>query len=468
MILFKLLLFILFSFSQDAPDITSGELVAPSEPSQQSLSPFYSCSSLKSYKGPVKTSWLSTRVPEQDQSGNKTRDFFKELQKRIEVQAQQNLDTSRQVVECFHRPSQVSETPDCAKSRTWLDPKKYPSSTMPEKENTLVYNIKMARANLALADPNVDFFKSMAPNTQLKPYGYKEVPWEPLRPEEKTAAQKVLNDYKEQYKKKHNVTEDEFNDLIKQPYDRNSDNQIYANPMNISDADMQDRLKRSKRRELEHFFQKPRTQYLENYRAILARYPIINYLTSANPSALEMHTAGLRLQENAKKEMAEIKSVGKLLATPTHRPRHPLAPDPSINNASILNLLDYRNIAEDLLAEHPEYCAVASTAELQREKREFRKSLFVAAPLLAVCFIAPPMAIAAGASAVTAGAATAAISAVGGGAIAYSSYLDMVDQRQGAYSAPVVAQPRSTQSSVDEAQDVFKMDVMMIPLQIIP
>lgn len=452
----SIFIFVKVSSAQDAPDFTSGEAVTSSpttETKESGLSPFYSCSSLKSFKGPIKTNWLSTRVPEKDKDGNKTRDFLIELQKRIEVKAQQNLDLSGQVAQCFHRPSQVSENFKCTEMRTWLDPKKYPSGRTPEKEDTLTYNIKLARANLALADPNVDLSKSLTPNANLKPYGYKSVPWEPLTSDEKNNALNVLNGYKEQYKTKHNLSEEAFNKLIK-PYDRSSENQIYANPMNISEAEMQDRLLGRDRKALERFFTKARTQHLENYRAILARYPIINYLSTANPSAQEVHTAGLRLQDNAKKEMAQIKEIGKLLNNPPLNP-HPRQPDTSINNSKILNLMDYRSIVEELLAEHPQYCAVATTAELQREKRAFRNALLIAAPLLAVCAFAPPL-------------AAVAISGAAGSAIAYSSYLEMVDQRQGAYTAPVVGDSRSDQTSVDEAREVFKTDVVMIPLQIIP
>ncbi len=401
-------------------------------------SPYYACSGPRiNLTGQARTSWISRRVPTKDHFGNQTKDFFIELQTRIQARAQSNLDLTNNIIRCFRIPKAEAGTQDCQETRSWINPTQFPTSASNPQES-LAYQIRLARMHLALADSNPGLYDSMTPNTSLETYGFKTIPWNSLSATETQGAQDYLNQYKENFKSIHHLTEQQFQSLLK-PYDRSAlEGQVYANPMNVSDLENRHRILQS---ELNRQFTRVRNQHLNVYRGILSQYPILNYLSSDNPSVTEVVTAANRIKSNAEKELNIIKQQGEYLKNFTGQ---------RFTNDT-LNLLDYESIVEEVLMDRPEFCAVATTAQATRDKRDLKGALIVA-PLLAVCFLAPPL--------------TGAVIGVGmGTAFAISSYTDYKSQQQAAYAAPLNdGSLKADQYTVDASRTRLFKNLAMIPV----
>ncbi len=402
-------------------------------------SPYYACAGPRiNLTGQVQTSWISRRVPTEDQSGNQTKDFFVELQKRIQARAQSNLDLTNDIIRCFRIPRTEARTQDCQETRSWINPAQFPPPPASNLPESLAYQIRLARMNLALADSSPGFYDSFTPNTSLDAYGFKAIPWNSLNATETQAAQDYLSRYKESFKSVHHLTEQQFQSLLK-PYDRLAvEGQVYSNPMNVSDGENRYRVLQS---ELNRQMTRVRNQHLNVYRGILSQYPIINYLSSDNPSVTEVVAAANRIKINAENELNIIKEQGENLRNTTGQ---------RFTNDT-LNLLDYQSIVEEVLMDRPDFCAVATTAQGARDKRDLRGALMMA-PLLAVCLLAPPL-------------AGVAIGIGVGSAFAISSYTDYKSQQQAAYAAPLNdGSLRADQDTVDAARTQLITDLVMIPV----
>jgi hypothetical protein len=461
--MYALIFLVYFVFAQDALEYQGASEAVSGEQHQitEQPSPFAACNMRQSSTGQPKVSWWSSRVPQKDLNGNKTRDFFIALHKKIEGSVKTNVELSRQVQSCFRPPYAETAESHCQEMRMWVDPKKYPPKvarpaganlhqmdTLPV-EDSLSYNIKKARAHLALASlPLKSAGDAFKPNTQLRPLGHKAIPWQPLSDDEFKKASQHLAKYKKAYLERHTI------DLPKGKNPIPGLEQLldyYENPETFSLQERDDLLKRQgpltfAKEDLMRQLTTLRAKHLEEYRSIVSKYPIINYLSSANPSIHELQTAGLRMSENAIKELKEVDRVGNLVNNPRHA-------DDIVNNRSVLDLMDYRVLVEELLTEHPDFCAVATTAELQREKRDLQNGLIVF-PVLAASFfvpIGPAVALALAASS----------------ASAYSSYQDYKDQQQAVYSAPINTALRADQSDIDAARKVFYTDIKMLPVDVL-
>lgn len=465
----KLLFVFSISLAHDAPEI--GQTISTSTHliSKARQSPYLACNLKKSFaENQTKERWYDLRIPNKDLSGTKSRDFFKALHTKIGARIKESEDLSMQINICFKPPYIETNSSSCREIRSWFNPIKYPSKNEHEVRDSLFYNLKKARANLALAsEPLIwgrqttvnDMNSIFKPNADLKSFGFKSVPWQALTPNELKNAENQLERYKQAFKKRHektlpngqkdDLTDEELNSLL--PYDRlKRENQIYANPMNLSQEEISHQISQSDMSDIrtdliDQMLLNIRAGHLNEYLKIVSQYPIMNYLSSPDPSLKEIQEAGQKMYENAVKETQNIKRVGALLNNPNHA-------DDIINHNSILDLLDYRSIVEELLTERPEFCAVATTAELHREKVEVSKSM-VMLPVLAATFFMPLV--------------PATLLATGTGSIfTYNAYKDFTNQQQGAYLMPINRGARSDQYSIDAAQKEFKLNLTLMPVDL--
>jgi len=270
--------------------------------------------------------------------------------------------------------------------------------------------------------------------------GYKSVSWNALTVQEVRAAEDHLEKYKKQLSQSFRIPEAEV-ELLAEPYDLSMDGKTFDNPMSMSDRQVRHMVLRAKFRKQIY---KVRQQHLDSYRALVSKYPIINYLSSSPPSSAEIYDATQRIMVHAKSELAEIRSVG--------------GKGPSRNFDSLRKarkLLDYGVLVEDFLAENPEYCGIATQESRRRGRANLAGTLLSAAPVLAASFLAPP-------------AAAIGLALGAGGAMSYRSYSAYVDQRQSAYSSPLNdGSLRSDQATVDQAREGFQRELRMIPLDAI-
>jgi hypothetical protein len=147
------------------------------------------------------------------------------------------------------------------------------------------------------------------------------------------------------------------------------------------------------------------------------------------------------LVRNAERELEQIRRIGG--AIPEN--------DNYIPNR-VRNLLDYKQIVEELLAENPEHCRIAVTEAQSHSRSEVARTLLMASPLLAVSILAPPL-------------SAAGVGAIYGGSQTYANYRAIQSAQQSAYSTPVSdGSTRANQDSVDQARAHFRKELTMIPV----
>lgn len=420
-----------------APDVSGQEEGLTYESSQ-----FFSCQSRSENNGQGSTGWVFNRIPEQDQRGNRTTDFLLELQSRIEKKIQDNIAFSDRITRCFTPTFANFQDTDCQSLLRSIDPSRYGNVPRDSAEyrDSFAYQLRVARSQLAVAATNPNESNFFSSNESLNSHGFKSVPWNPLSAAEKKAAENTLLQYRDQFKQLHNLTDTELDALLL-PFDRSKVGEIWANPMNITPEETRHLVLQS---ELDRNITRMRRGHLEKYREIVSQYPIINYLSSNNPSPLEFQRAGKELKRNAQSELERVRAWGESLRAKPPRLSH-----------EELNLLDYRGVVEEFLNEQPRFCAVASGAQRARDRRAMRNTALTVAPILAASFFAPP--------------AAAMIVMVGAsGAYATASYLDYRYQQEGAFAAPVNdGSLRSDQFAVDAARRQLTTDLLMVPVDVV-
>jgi hypothetical protein len=423
--------FLSFSEVTDFTDVRPGEFT-----SNPQSSTYFSCGGPRTGLLPgqprTATAW-------QDDLSN-TSLFYIELQKRIEQRAQQNLDLASHLASCYRVPRIETATADCESTRNWVNPRQFlpTSGSGTPYEESLVYAIKEARIHLSLVT-NTGSGNPTSPNSTLSPRGFKSVDWSPLTPVELQESERILRLYAERFRQTLQINETEYNSIL-QPYDRSQNGEVWPNPMLVQDGEMRHRMLLSN---LQGFMETRAQRHLDRYRQIVSQYPIINYLSSMEPSPSEIVQAAQRLKANAENELRDLQQMGRRINSMS----------PNVPNEAS-QLLDYNLMVEELLAERPEFCRIATNEQNRRSRRAITQSLLLGAPLLAASFLAPPV-------------AAMALAAAGGTVFAYQSYGDFVSQQSSAYAAVINdGSLRASQYSVDEVRGFFRTDLAMIPLAV--
>lgn len=389
-------------------------------------SPFYSCSVRKSSTNHEKVGFLQRSVPAEDKRGIKTKDFLLELANRVQQAGENNLKMTENLNKCMSSAFKDYQTTNCKDLRSWAIDKDY------NNPESLAYNIKAARANLALATSSTPTSLGICDlNSKLKTHeSYKFTDWAPLNKDESLQFEKVLMSYQNKFLSKKNLSLDQMKELC-EPSVSN-----YSTPL---------------RREFVQMMHEVRRKHMEEYRKIVSKFPIINYMSLSAPTEGEIYGAGLRMQVNAKNELEKIRNWKKLIESSS---------DENIP-AGALDLLDYRGLVEGLLTERQEFCAVATSTELARDSRELSNAILLTAPLLAATFLAPPL-LATFVSPLLTGAVVGGLSTT---AYTSMSYIDYQDQKQ-AFGASVIndGSMRSDLKTVERARSDLNYNLMMIPV----
>jgi hypothetical protein len=420
------LLFFLFHIvtviSAEELDSTTGETVSSEKEGtwETTISPFYACSVRRTATDHEKVTLLQRRIPKQDRRGIKTRDFLLNLSERIEQAAQNNLTLTNDLTTCFSPVFVAHASSRCEEMREW-SLKDQAVKGAPEDTTSLWYQTKVARAHLAIATQSLSSREWLNTNRELSVFdGYKTVPWNPLTEEEDAKAQNHLKQYSKQFQKLRGLTDVQLEDLIAS---RNQQGHKLRQDFLLN--------MRSIRR-----------KHLEEYRKIVSKFPIINYLSSPVPTAGEIYSAGMRMQLNAKKELKSIQDLKKKLQN---------ASDDNIPSET-LRLMEYTGLVEGFLSEQPEFCAVATAAQEVKGERELGNAILVTAPLLAACILAPPM-------------TSVVIGAAAGGAIAGASYMDYKDYEGALLSTPINdGSQRADLATLNDLKKQLTRDLVMIPV----
>lgn len=392
----------------------------PEETWDSQPSPYYSCTLRKTSTDHGRVWNLQRQIPVRDKRDIKTKDFLLALADKVEAAAADNLKMTKSLTQCFSVVFRTHASENCREMRQWaLPPKENPET--PDKDS-LWYNVRASRAHLALSSGNrLSSAEATTINRKLNPLGsYKNTHWNELDDAELAKAQKNMDVYKKQFQKLKSLTDTQMQDLV----------------------NLRNQQGHQLRKEYLHEFRKMRRKHLDEYRKIISKFPLINYLSSPQPTEAEIYSAGMRMQENAQSELARIRDLKKILRE--------LKTD-VIPNSTLL-LTDYGGLVEGLLSERPEFCAVATSTYLVRGERELGNAILMTAPLLAATVLAPPM-------------AAVAISVAASTAYAGLSYIEFKDKERAHLTTPIDnGTLRADYQSVDEANSYVKSELIMIPI----
>jgi len=219
-----------------------------------------------------------------------------------------------------------------------------------------------ARMSLSLAqDPNSDDFLDhkplSSPNKNLKSVGYeKEVPWLPLTDNEFLLAQEKLKEIK----------------LNTQRFAENLEKNGTIKRRNIP------------------YYQKIKTLETTRkaflyYQFILSSLPIIEYLSSPNPSDKEIQKALAQIKENSKQQLKELEELKNQIYEESKKGR--------VSGKAIDKLFSDQNVVETCLIENPKSCGLAASIELARRKKE-KISFGLSIGAIAASFFMPPLILA--------------------------------------------------------------------------
>lgn len=366
---------------------------------ESETSPFAAaCSDPTLLKDRPTTGVLGQIAPLRDKHGRTSHEFLKRLVARIKKDTAEHKATIDGIEKCLEATSDQSRT--CIGFREFVD-KVIPSQ------------VANARGRLALAETEsrvssvLDLFSSKKDtlaaagdrvsfllNDQLKPLGTaKQVAWNPLTPEEVMRYKKILTD------------------------DWTAASQNTAARVKAGELPGREKVSlKGKSIEIDSptarnhknvLFLMARLDHGAEYQRIIAKYPILQFLHSAQPDRKEIQVALAKMKEHIASESEYLAGIEAALDTPYRDIKGRgglkvgreewLAPQ-------ALELLDYSRFVEDLLIESPEYCGLATSLTYARANRSLAGSAAIGFIVLGSALVFPPTAaltVGLGASAIT-------------------------------------------------------------------
>jgi hypothetical protein len=371
---------------------TGSEPVA-TRPQQDPDSQFLSCQSKSSTAAKPKVSWLQRKIPKEDNKGIKAQDFLKALFIRLEEVATENVTFSKNIQFCMSKGGTTSGCNEMRKE--WID-----------ADGGLKFKIEEARYHLALAQGPTDPRSVMGAandgvNNKLWTTGvHKEVRWKPMTPSEVTAAKLLLKNYEEPTKAS-----------------------IRSQGLNGHDY--------SSRRLFMDKMIPIRRGHWNEYRNIMSSVPLLQFISSLNPSDEEIAGAAYKQQDLALQERDKFRTWSKKLE----------AGDGSVPS-DLLAALDYKNVVEEVLKKSPQFCGVATGLAEVRDQRELGNVIVPLGAVIVLSALTPPtvaVGIGLGAGAVGAG----------------QSYKEFHDARSRALSEIVAENGVSNASDLDDLSQSF-------------
>lgn len=300
----------------------------------------YACKNRRSTVGRPPTGLFKREVPQTDNKGNTSRAFLKIVEAKIRKKIDENRNMAKAITTCTN-----SDKPQCKDIRVWVE------TALPEF-------VGQARFHLSVAQSPYEkktWFNiaSLSSNSDLDPLGMPKLrSWSPLSPDEKKLADETLKEYIHTVKA-------EYPGAVK--------------------------LERSEALIVLRF------QHFEQYQAMMAQLPFLQYISSEKPTTDEVLAAAKELEKNIALEEKELDKISEVLKKEPKDPTEPLDP-------KALTLLKYTTQVEEALLENSKYCAIATSLVYTGDNRELGNTLALSLPILAVSMAAPPVAAALGAS----------------------------------------------------------------------
>lgn len=338
------------------------------------------CSELGQFSGAVSTKGLNFSMPAVDlkDTSKSSKKMMREFIEFLERKTAKWKEKSDRYTKCSNLgviQGREAQNP-CKAEHEWI-------------KNELPLKIKEARSHLSLAYSDRQLFglELNSPdeiiNYEMENIGFnKAIPWKPATTQERAEAKRVMDQY-----------------------GRDIRAQIRKDLPTADTLESFEYLK-TELRGLRH-------HHLNNYRAIMATSPYLNFIESENPSHTEITQA---FQKTSDAAAAELKNLAELKASLD------TAIDGDLSN-KVYDLL-YLHQDMDIFLEiqklkkpPQDYCAMATVLHKQHKKTTLVKNVGLGLVFLGVGIFAPPlaggMAAAAGGTAATATAVTSSVVAAG-------------------------------------------------------
>lgn len=304
------------------------------------VAPFLSvCKDPKLLNDRPKNNYFLRDVVLQDSQGHKTELLLRKVVEKVQMHHIEMQITISQIRSCT---SSKVDRPDCHAVKNWT------SETLPELVHQSRYDLSLSQGANDLDTWMGKTSKDV--NSNLKPLGsYKNIDWSPLTSQEKSLAEKRLQEYQ--------------TDIHNEALSRVKKGQL-------SD------------REAADFEEKTlfavRYRHFMRYHQTLAENPLLQFLSGPQVTLGDISKA-LDQAENAMEEEEKwIEKWDKMLS------QRPIPSD-------VLNLLSYNSFLEASLAEDESYCGLATTLEYARNTLDITKSMMLGLPTMLISFVAPPV-----------------------------------------------------------------------------
>ncbi|MES2767989.1 MAG: hypothetical protein V4596_02495 [Bdellovibrionota bacterium] len=319
---------------------------------QKEVSPFpYACQKKGDLKNMSATGIGHRNIPSQDSQGNLSRDFFLILLTKIENYIKDNINLTSNIEGCLGNSKSHAE---CKEILNWA------KKVVPLKVQEARYHLSLGTERDAATATQLYF-----PNTRLDTLrSFKETPWQRLTPKEIQSANAALKEYMD---KGRAITHREMKG-------ENVVERVAFLDSRIRDI---------------------RFEHMTAYRALIGEMPLMNYITSANPSFTEIKNAARKTHDNALKELAKIQKL-----------KAELKANPRVLYNDLFYAVNYSNLYEETLLENPRFCPLGAAIFRTNDNRVLGNAIAIGAPLLVASFLAPPAAAVVGG--LVAGAAFAA------------------------------------------------------------
>lgn len=416
---------------------------------QTEVSPFATaCADPALLKDRPTTGALGQVAPLRDKQGHTSRDFLKRLIARIKKETAEHKATIDGIETCLAAPSDQSRT--CVGFREFVDkiiPAQAASArgrlALAETESHVSSVLDLfsdKKDTLAAAGDRVSFLL----NDQLKPLGTtKHVAWDPLTPDEIMRYKKILMD------------------------DWTAASQDTAARVKAGQLPGREKVSlKGKSIEIDSpaarvhknvLFLMARLDHGAEYQRIIAKYPILQFLHSAQPDRSEVQDALTQMKGHVAKEAEYLAGIEAALDTPYRDIKGRgglkvgreewLAPQ-------ALELLDYSRFVEDLLIESPEYCGLATSLTYARANRSLAGSAAIGFVVLGSALVFPPTA------ALTVG--------LGASAITMTESQRKLNVAKDHYMSHVIEfETSKAADALKQAQSDRNMEVIMLPLGVV-
>ena len=368
------------------------------------------------------TGLFRREVPAQDRNGRRTRDFLGRIRERVQQKIAENRNMLRSLETCLAR---TRATEGCEELHTWAD-------------RELPAYVAEARQHLALAQtehqvstwfsrPNRDLNASLAPQGTEK-----MVPWAPLNETERAQAQARMQGYHQDIRTE--VERRMADGRLPQPR---------ASRHRASASGASGRFSTEADRFAADAMLAQRFMHAQSYHAMISEIPLLQYLSSAQPSREEILAGVRKMLDNLRDEDRMADQAWRDLEQ---------APTGEIPPSS-LHFLRYQSMVEEELVREPADCGLITSVSYTQFNRELGTGLAIGLPILAASFLAPPL-------------AAFGIGAAAGLGFAYESQRELDRTRTIAFSQLYADPAQGETREVEAVGRARDMNLILLPLSL--